>query len=69
METNRTKTKKLSVLNAPSSKQNRKQHTQHSKPPQQTPTQIRDKMLKQKHNHFYNSINITALIKNNLVMH
>ncbi len=46
METNRTKTnKKLSVLNAPSSKQNRKQHTQHSKPPyaQQTPTQIRDK--------------------------
>ena len=45
METNRTKTKKLSVLNAPSSKQNRKQHIQHSKPPhaQQTPTQIRDK--------------------------
>ncbi len=32
-------------MNATSSKQNRKQHTQHSKPPyaQQTPTQIRDK--------------------------
>ena len=32
-------------MNAPSSKQNRKQHIQHSKPPhaQQTPTQIRDK--------------------------
>ena len=32
-------------MNATSSKQNRKQHIQHSKPPhaQQTPTQIRDK--------------------------
>lgn len=62
----------LPVLKAPSSKQNRKQHTQHSKH-----TRIRNqrqhkpeiKMLKQKHNHFYNSINITALIKNNLVIH
>ena len=34
-------------MNAPSSKQNRKQHIQHSKPPhtQQTPTQIRDKNI------------------------
>ncbi|WP_276309108.1 type I restriction endonuclease subunit R, EcoR124 family [Gardnerella vaginalis] len=33
-------------MNAPSSKQNRKQHIQHPKPPhaQQTPTQIRDKI-------------------------
>ena len=34
-------------MNAPSSKQNRKQHTQHSKPThtQPTPTQIRDKNI------------------------